>query len=567
MDTKVRGDKQKTQLQMMVEKIPDSALIVMDKCINTSGKGSDYKQTYDFSYMLGLVNGLAHVPALASVRLLEAMLKCKRKACLAHPLCVEFLNCKWRKFGAAIAITNILIYLVFLILLMVMVVFLPAYTRNHLNYKGSLARLIDVLDIANDHNRTHLNGYEKIFYCYGSHNNIRIALTVAVSLCILKEILPMWYTGWRYFKRFSNITELAVYVMAIIFLDPLEFSFQDLDIPLDACPKDMWRVAAITTFLGWIVLLLNFQRLPHMGIYIGMVISMVKTTMQFVIVVSLFVIGFGLAFFMLLGNEPAFRTGGLSVIRTVLMTVGDLNYENILPTFLSQKSGNLSHYSHQLMTTYGHFLIIQRLNLSHVASADDDHIDDDHHTDVLFSSLAYVMFVIFCLLMPIVVLNTLIGLAVGDIETSRKNAAFKQIHIQMELLVQLETALPPWFLSLIQVTYSQQSSAEGIKHWIHRATMAADVPDQEGKSPSALQLVEINNNIHMLNEWLTNLEFNMQQHLSLLKTLAECVKRQQTLTRPIVSKLQSVSDKGDVESETDLVEEPSAPLSDEEDAV
>jgi hypothetical protein len=27
MDTKVRGDKQKTQLQMMVEKIPDSALV------------------------------------------------------------------------------------------------------------------------------------------------------------------------------------------------------------------------------------------------------------------------------------------------------------------------------------------------------------------------------------------------------------------------------------------------------------------------------------------------------------------------------------------------------------
>lgn len=517
--------------------------------------------------MLGLTDASAQTPAITSVQLLQAMLKFKRTSCLAHPLCVEFLNCKWRKFGAAIVIANILVYLHFLILLMALVISFPTYSTDPLLHEDSLARLVEVVKIAKDDNRTYLNNNEKLQYCYG-HSQLRIALIVAVTLCLLKEILPMWYRGWQYFKHFSNITELTVYVLTFVFLDPTAVLLHDIDIPLDTCPRSLWQVAAMITFLGWIVLLLNFQRLPYMGIYIGMLISMVTTTIQFVIVASLFVLGFGLAFFMLLNNEPTFGSGGLSLMKTVLMTVGDLNYEAILPTIFVSDRGNISYYHHQLNTTYRQFPFVLRLpNISDVVTESSNDGTVDLNTDVLFSSLAYVMFVIFCLLMPIVVLNTLIGLAVGDIETSRKNAAFKQIHIQMELLVQLETALPPWFLSLIQVTYSQQSSAEGIKHWIHRATMAADVPDQEGKSPSALQLVEINNNIHMLNEWLTNLEFNMQQHLSLLKTLAECVKRQQTLTRPIVSKLQSVSDKGDVESETDLVEEPSAPLSDEEDAV
>jgi transient receptor potential cation channel subfamily A protein 1 len=571
LDTKVRMNRQKSQLQRMVEKIPDAAMIVMDRCIETSGSDSDRKQTYDFSYILGLANGVAQIPALASVRLFEAMLKFKRKSCLAHPLCIEFLNCKWRKFGAVIVLANILIYLLFMILLMAMVVFLPPYSPNHLGHEENLARLVDAMKLADHDNRTYLSGHEKIFYCYGSPG-IRLALLVAVCLCVLKEVLPMWYLGRRYFIRISNITELAVYAMAITFLDPLAIIVRDLDIPLDMCPWSMWCIAAVATFLGWIVLFLNFQRLPHIGIYFAMVISMVKTTLQFVIVASLFVMSFGLAFFMLLNNEPAFSTGGLSLIRTSLMTVGDLSYGNILPTFLS-KGGNLSHYFQQLNTEYGHFLFVPHLpSLSHTARVYYSDPDRYHYNEVLFSSLAYVMFLIFCLLMPVVVLNTLIGLAVGNIEASRKNAAYRQIQMQVKLLIDLETALPPWFVSRIQMRYSQHSTGEGtMRHWLRHATQAANQPEPELKLSRETQLEEIRHNIHMLHGWLTDLDQNMQGHLSILKCLAECLKRKLPSRTIDFRDTEKETDKGDSGSERDLVKanwsEPSVSLSYEEDIV
>ena len=96
-------------------------------------------------------------------------------------------------------------------------------------------------------------------------------------------------------------------------------------------------------------------------------------------------------------------------MKIVLMTVGDLDYENLLPASISRDDGNISHYYHQLKTTYRHFPFVRHLpNTSDAVTvvSGDDIIGDNGG---LFSSLPYVMFIIFCLLMPIVVLNTLVG--------------------------------------------------------------------------------------------------------------------------------------------------------------
>jgi hypothetical protein len=113
-----------------------------------------------------------------------------------------------------------------------------------------------------------------------------------------------------------------------------------------------------------------------------------------------------------------------------------------------------------------------------------------------------------------------------------------------------------------------------MRHWLRRAAQAADEPEPEVKSSSEVQLDEIRHNTHILHEWLTDLDQNMQQHLSLLKTLAECVKRQQALARTMaVSETGQEADEGHIGSKTDSdLEEDvwlqsSVPLSDEEDTV
>jgi hypothetical protein len=41
------------------------------------------------------------------------------------------------------------------------------------------------------------------------------------------------------------------------------------------------------------------------------------------------------------------------------------------------------------------------------------------------------------------------------------------VTVQVKLLIDLETALPPWFVSRIQMRYSQHSTGEGtMRHWV-----------------------------------------------------------------------------------------------------
>jgi ankyrin repeat protein len=81
-----------SQMQLLVRKMPEQAVILMDNCIESSEK--EEKRTYDFKYMLGLTEQESQIQHSAG-QLFEAMLKLNRKGCFSHPLCVEFLNTIW----------------------------------------------------------------------------------------------------------------------------------------------------------------------------------------------------------------------------------------------------------------------------------------------------------------------------------------------------------------------------------------------------------------------------------------------------------------------------------------
>ena len=48
-----------------------------------------------------------------------------------------------------------------------------------------------------------------------------------------------------------------------------------------------------------------------------------------------------------------------------------------------------------------------------------------------FANAAFLLIIIFMVMMPILLMNLLVGLAVGDIETVRKNAALKRLAMQV----------------------------------------------------------------------------------------------------------------------------------------
>ncbi|KAL8182027.1 UNVERIFIED_CONTAM: hypothetical protein K2H54_040276 [Gekko kuhli] len=63
--------------------------------------------------------------------------------------------------------------------------------------------------------------------------------------------------------------------------------------------------------------------------------------------------------------------------------------------------------------------------------------------------LSFVILTVFTMLIPILLMNLLIGLAVGDIAEVQKFAALKRIAMQVNLHTNLEKKLPYWFLSRV----------------------------------------------------------------------------------------------------------------------
>lgn len=54
-----------------------------------------------------------------------------------------------------------------------------------------------------------------------------------------------------------------------------------------------------------------------------------------------------------------------------------------------------------------------------------------HHNELLFPAPAFMILGLFMILMPILLMNLLIGLAVGDIESVRRNAQLKRLAMQV----------------------------------------------------------------------------------------------------------------------------------------
>ena len=74
-----------------------------------------------------------------------------------------------------------------------------------------------------------------------------------------------------------------------------------------------WQLAAVAVFLAWMDLVLFIRKLPRFGIYVVMFTDILRTFTQFFPVFFLFIVAFGLAFFVLMQNQVRLYTVACSV--------------------------------------------------------------------------------------------------------------------------------------------------------------------------------------------------------------------------------------------------------------
>lgn len=117
--------------------------------------------------------------------------------------------------------------------------------------------------------------------------------------------------------------------------------------------------------------------------------------------------------------------------------------------------------------------------------------------ELAFPTLTNVLFVILVLGMPIIMMNMLVGLAVGDIDKIQQNALMDRYVLQVQLLLDIENSMPMFILKHVQVpSYSEYPNhPKTLKQKLVDALISfgkpesTEVEEEEELSPGMVQII------------------------------------------------------------------------------
>ncbi|KAK3607524.1 hypothetical protein CHS0354_025776 [Potamilus streckersoni] len=456
----------------LIQHLPDVCLAVLDRCRvasigNTSTRS--YHIKYNFKYLQCPLEHVADMRKLGKdytpMFALNTMVKYGRVQCLSHPVSQAFLNMKWRTYGSWFHMTNLVLYAIFLALLTVMVT-----TCSYGNF---------AINHGNNSSEANYTTYN-IRPCQMQmlHKVSVYVVLVFCGLNVVKEVAQFIQQRQKYLFDLTNYLEWILYVSTVLYIVPFiaeaEISWQ-------------WEIGAIAIFLAWFNCLLFLQRFDLFGIYVVMFLEILRTLLQVLCVFSILLIAFGLAFFTLMHTEEsrAYSTPALAILRTAMMM----------------------------------------LELDYMASFNEPYTDDSNQT-LLFGGTTILLLVGFVLLMPILLINLLIGLAVGDISAVQKDATLKRLAMQVEFQTDLERKLPQRFLGWVDQSswtwYPNKCAGKFQSIWSRMAWNAADLEEVNDATTA--------HNVHLYEE--------LYKQKQRMKELSTQMEKQHDLLRLIVQKME-----------------------------
>ena len=139
--------------------------------------------------------------------------------------------------------------------------------------------------------------YGHAFFLAGSTDqNFVIGSSVIVLLMsisrLLFEVAQLCLQRLSYVTDWVNWVECVQYICSIFFV--IVYAMDSF------CVLNwQWQVGVVAVFLGWINLILFVSKLPFVGIYVIILISISKTFVRMLIVTILLIVAFGITFFMI----------------------------------------------------------------------------------------------------------------------------------------------------------------------------------------------------------------------------------------------------------------------------
>ncbi|XP_033856922.3 transient receptor potential cation channel subfamily A member 1-like [Acipenser ruthenus] len=466
----------------MIEFLPESFKLLLDRSLKESEddvNSQDYSIEYNFRYLqcpltYTKLSKEDTVFKYQPLASLNAMVKFNRVELLTHPVSKKYLEMKWLAYGLKAHVLNLAIYSLGLVPLTILIV--------NLRPEISVNRMAE--------NGTEVREVTMSTQALDKHNSFYTACMILVLVMNLyavgKEMVQIYQQRLRYLLDYSNYLDWCVAVESLLFVIPLLYNSQE---------HWPWQCGAITVFHSWVNFLFYMQRFERFGIYVVMFGEILRTLFCIILLFFFLNLAFALAFYALMLEQQTFATPALSIMQTFAMMLGDISYQD---NFLTP-------------------LIENRLP---------------------FPFLTFLILCLFLLLMPILLINLLIGLAVGDIAEVQRNACLKRIAMQIDLHTNLEEKLPYWFMKRVDqvkvtVYPNRACGSKFPAFW-----------NWNGKPESRTRL----NTGHCQS---TPLEFEVQTQKYRLKDISKVLEKQHNLLKLIIQKMEIVSE-ADEQDDTEL---------------
>jgi len=200
-----------------------------------------------------------------------------------------------------------------------------------------------------------------------------------------------------------------LYITALLFVLPYISDDTSLRHEYDI----YWQMGTFSIFFGYINLILIIEPLKYFGLYVTMFLEVMKTVLKVLCLFVMFTLAFSMAFFILLKEQASFATIGKTFMKVTAMTTGEIEYAAT---------------------------VIDQLNNTVPGTSGKDGIPL-----VPFEDSTYLFYYLFILVMPIALVNLLIGLAVGDIEAIQKTAFLRNKGRQITFIADIERKFPKFF--------------------------------------------------------------------------------------------------------------------------
>ncbi|XP_032228539.1 transient receptor potential cation channel subfamily A member 1 isoform X2 [Nematostella vectensis] len=464
-----------TQLQHLVIKMPSAAEKFLDRCVEEcgAGKDEDYSVTFDFMFLQGMPDIRKDDPK-KFLDCLHTMVKYKRVNCLSHQVCGAIMNIKWRSVGWKAYVMNLTFYLIFLLLLTSMTIMLDARIEDNL-----------VIDIP------------------------KYTIIVMSLFHLLKELFQIWDEKFKYLLKADNWMEWFLYMSSLVYMIQYEVFDNHVSVTGETRP-----LAATAIFIAWVIFVLYLRRFSTFGIYIIMMTNIIKTLIKIIILFIPFVIAFGIPFFLLLKKdyyEDSDTTTSSTNTNNNITAPNSTNSTAAAPQTAQRKTDTqflFDELPYSLFTTF--MLILGEMKYPHTVYK---------YQPIPNPWISYIIYIIFCVCMPIIIKNLLIGLSVGDVNRILQTAKMEQHAMQVELLLELERATPRRVLRKIWVAYFVDFPNRN-KTWKQKL-MEFGSP----KRTAANQETYINPALLSISDNVQNLTAKVEQQEDKLKSIVRLLNR------------------------------------------